>query len=118
MANDLDLRAYVERLIAHEAQLRQTELAARDHALAIQAAEYERRLDSLNHAHARSLEERTHTLPREIFEQFRQGEFFVLRKLVDDLIAERRGLRGGWGYAVGVIGLVVALLSIASALQR
>lgn len=115
---EIDLIVYVERLIAHESQLRQTELTARDHALNIQAAEYERRLDMLNHAHARAMEERTHTVSRELFEEFRRGDFAILRKAVDDHLAERRGVAGGWGYAVGVIGFVLGILAVAHALQQ
>jgi len=33
-------------------------------------------------------------------------------KQVDALQAERRGVQGGWGYAVGVIGFVLAITSV------
>ncbi len=36
----------------------------------------------------------------------------LLEKQIDALLAERKGLVGGWGYAVGVVGFVLALASI------
>jgi hypothetical protein len=35
-----------------------------------------------------------------------------LRKQIDDLLAERAGLRGGWGYAVGAVGLLLSCASL------
>ena len=39
-------------------------------------------------------------------------KLLALEKQFDGLVAERQGLRGGWGYAVGVIGFVLALASL------
>jgi hypothetical protein len=39
-------------------------------ALELQAAEYERRLDDLNHAHEQAVEAQAMTVPRELFDQF------------------------------------------------
>src|SRR4026207_456854 len=35
-----------------------------------------------------------------------------LTKIVDAMQAERAGIKGGWGYAVGVVGLLLALGSL------
>jgi hypothetical protein len=46
----------------------ETRLHAADEARRLQAAEYERRLDLLNHAHQKALEERTVVVSRELFD--------------------------------------------------
>lgn len=38
-----------------------------------------------------------------------------MREDITKLLAERIGIKGGWGYAVGVAGLVLVILSIAAA---
>jgi hypothetical protein len=57
-------RAELERELAHLREL----LTERDKALLLQATEYERRLDLLNHEHARAAENWRLSLPRERYE--------------------------------------------------
>lgn len=47
-----------------------TRLSADRRALDLQAAEYERRLDTLNHAHEAAVQAQAMTVPRELFDQF------------------------------------------------
>jgi hypothetical protein len=59
-----------ETTLAHERELRLlTEEHVRDN-LRTQAAEYARRLDELNHAHAQAVEAQARTVPRELYEAF------------------------------------------------
>jgi len=58
------------REIAHERELREQSVAAIDKALILQATEYERRLNTLNHAHEQAVEAQARTVPREMFEQY------------------------------------------------
>lgn len=65
--------------------------------LQMQAAEYERRLTVLNHAHEEAVRERNRTLPREMFEQW-TVEFAKWRdtvnKAMGDIIAMSERLTG------------------------
>lgn len=56
--------------IEHERALREQSDAYLKTALDLQAAEYERRLDSLNHAHQAAVEAQAMTVPREMFDQY------------------------------------------------
>jgi len=35
-----------------------------------------------------------------------------LKQQIDTLQSERQGIKGGWGYAVGVVGFVLAVLAL------
>jgi hypothetical protein len=61
--------ALLKEQIKHERELREQTARNNELALEKQASEYERRLDELNHAHARSLEDRTQFLQANIYEQ-------------------------------------------------
>jgi hypothetical protein len=65
------LREYLLTLIAHEREVRQTRSDGLAKAVEIQAIETLRRLDELNHAHATAMENWRTSLPRELFEQWR-----------------------------------------------
>ncbi len=42
----------------------------------------------------------------------------ALKASVDQSVAERQGVKGGWGYAVGVVGFVLALGSLLILIMR
>jgi len=66
----VELREYLEKVIAGgEAQL-SAQLAAAEKALSIQAAEYERRLTALNHAHEQAREKERDFIQRETYETY------------------------------------------------
>jgi hypothetical protein len=65
-------REYLLTLIAHEREVGETRADALAKAVEIQAIETLRRLDELNHAHARAMENWRQSLPRELFEQWRE----------------------------------------------
>lgn len=65
----LTAREFVIQQVEREKELRELSEQKTDLALKKQALEYERRLDDLNHAHARSLEDRAAYVQREIYEQ-------------------------------------------------
>ena len=72
-----------ERLAAFK-ELYESEKAATKEALRLQAAEYERRLDTLNHAHQAALEAQAKTVPREMFEQNKTTTATALDVLAKD----------------------------------
>jgi hypothetical protein len=44
----------------------------------------------------------------------RQAQIASLQKALDAFLSERRGVAGGWGFAAGAVGLVLAILGLAS----
>jgi hypothetical protein len=66
--DDISLREYVERLIAAERERVDTRLEATAEALRLQAAEYERRLATLNHAHEQAVEVQNTYVTQEKYE--------------------------------------------------
>lgn len=96
--NEVPLREHIESQMRNDRELRNVLFVAgvvifalvnafRETALKIQAIEYERRLNTLNHAHEQALEVQARTVPREIFElSYRETE-----KKIGDLEKETRG---------------------------
>lgn len=62
--------AMAELLVSHNAEVEETRHLEQDRALMLQAAEYQRRLDLLNHANDAAVENWRRTLPRELFDAF------------------------------------------------
>jgi hypothetical protein len=118
-----------ERLAAERA-LREQAVAYIDKALQLQAAEYERRLDDLNHAHAQAVEAQAKTVPREMFDQYvketaareqalmtAQSEkaavqVETINARVDELVQWRSGIEGRLIGISAVIGVVVIVVNI------
>lgn len=97
-------------------------------ALNLQAAEYERRLEALNHAHQQAVEAQARTVPRELFDQYvkesaareaalvaAQSEKSItainaLNDRVDEVQTWRSGLEGrmiGISIAIGIVVIVI-----------
>jgi len=77
----VELREYLEKVIAGgEAQL-SAQLAAAEKALSIQAAEYERRLTALNHAHEQAREKERDFIQRETYETYTRTTSERLNKI-------------------------------------
>ena len=94
-------------------------------ALVIQAKEYERRLDLLNHAHDNLQKDRDSFLPRESYhlqhEALRMevatvaGRVDLLRTTVDRYIAETQGRDRGFGLSWGLL-VAIATLALSTGL--
>jgi hypothetical protein len=100
-------------------------------ALELQAGEYERRLDTLNHAHQEAVEAQARTVPREVFDQYvketaarehalvaSQADRFnvaveAINGRVDELVNWRSGLEGRLIGISAVIGVIVVVVNIA-----
>ena len=82
-------------------------ILGRDAALKLQAVEYERRLEDLNHAHQQAVEQRAQFLPREVYD-IAVSEWRVWRTEVDIVLAVVRGRRDAY---VGLLALVTAAAS-------
>ena len=99
-------------------------------ALLLQAEEYERRLETLNHAHAQAVEAQARTVPREVFDQYvketeqreralvgSQNERFAtaveaINNRADELMNWRSGLEGRLIGVSAVIGVIVVVVNI------
>jgi hypothetical protein len=69
-AEFVSLREYVEALIVHERELREAAAKEAQRALALQASEYERRLDGLNHEHDRTAALLSKIVGRDRFDEY------------------------------------------------
>jgi len=68
------MEAHFRELLTAERDARQTQQTTNKEALDLQAKEYGRRLDELNHAHATALEVQSKTVTREMFDQYRESQ--------------------------------------------
>jgi hypothetical protein len=78
-------------------------------ALEIQAKEYERRLQALNHAHEQAVKDREETLPRETFASF-EREFDLFRRSVEKNLAAAEARSATW---MIIMGIAFAVISVA-----
>ena len=101
--------------LASERALREQATRYIEDALRLQAAEYERRLDDLNHSHALAIEAQARTVPREMFEQYVKENaarvelaFAGLQDRLNSMeqLADRReGALSTWRFIAGFLGL-------------
>ena len=85
-----DAHGLLDLQLKHEREIREERERAAKLALDLQAKEYERRLDTLNHAHADALRAQAATVPRETFEAFK-AENQKWQTTVTEALAEARG---------------------------
>jgi hypothetical protein len=121
-AND---KAYAQRFEASQKAIElgfAAQKSAVDAALAAQSAAVikaelsaDKRFESVNEFRNTLADQQRNLMPRsevEVIERAMADKIAALQKQVEGLMAERAGIRGGWGYAVGVVGLVLTLGSI------
>jgi hypothetical protein len=103
--------------IRHLRELIEAEQRAQKEALALQAKEYERRLDELNHAHARALQAAQMSVSRELYESDKRigderreaisKEIETIRREVGVDLARRAGR----AEMLSVLAVILSLLS-------
>ncbi len=96
-------------------------LAAADRAVVKAELATEKRFEGVNEFRATLADQQRTLIPRaevEVMVKAITEKINALTAQVSDLNAERRGIRGGWGYAVGVAGLVLTLFSLFMVLYR
>jgi hypothetical protein len=90
-------------------------LAAADRAVSKAELAADKRFESVNEFR-KTLDDQQRTLmPRPEVNVMFTGltdKFTSLKEQLDGLLAERAGIKGGWGYAVGVVGFVLAVLAL------
>lgn len=79
-----------------------------DKARALQAEEYARRLDELNHAHAQALEDRGEFVLRAVYELHCKERANWEAKIENEL-AVSRGRMLGWAAAIGAVIIIVQI---------
>jgi hypothetical protein len=120
------LKAYLESRI-HALETSMT-VALRSAEQAVLKAESsaEKRFESVNEFRNTLSDQQRNLMPRsevgvvagaltdkiQALEQSLSNKIGALEKQVDAIHVERMGVRGGWGYAVGVVGLLLALGSL------
>lgn len=92
-----------------------------DKAVAKAETAIEKRLDGVNEFRATLADQQRLLMPRaevEVIVNSLNERIATLKERLDALQAERAGIKGGWGYAVGVVGLVMIIISIATMAMR
>jgi hypothetical protein len=96
-------------------------MAAADRAVNKAEVAAEKRFESVNEFRNTLSDQQRNLVPRAEFEAAERAMTFrldAIDKVLEAQRSERVGIKGGWGYAVGVVGLVIAILSIAAALSQ
>jgi hypothetical protein len=78
-------------------------------AIVLQAAEYARRLDELNHAHKREQENSANSVRIDVFELYKQN-LDEWRTTVNATINSFQGKLLGWGAAIAVMVTVITIV--------
>jgi hypothetical protein len=93
----------------------QAALSAADRAVSKAELAADKRFESVNEFR-KTLDDQQRTLmPRAESDRAMQAlaeKLVSLKEQMDALLAERAGVKGGWGYAVGVVGFLLALGSL------
>lgn len=92
-----------------------------DKAVAKAETAIEKRLDGVNEFRATLADQQRLLMPRaevEVIVNSLNERISTLKERLDALNSERTGIKGGWGYAVGVVGLVLIIISIATMALR
>jgi hypothetical protein len=127
-------RRYEQRFVA-QALATDAALAAAERAVLKAEAAAERRFEGVNEFRASLADQQRTLIPRAevdvivrgIVEKVaslektldtsvaeRQAQVSSLQKTLESTIAQRQGVLGGWGYAVGLIGILVGIFGLAS----
>ena len=81
----------------------------------------ERRFEGVNEFRAQLDTQQRTFIPRsevQVMESAAMNRIAAIEKQFDALAAERAGIKGGWGYAVGVIGFIFILVSLGLLVSR
>ena len=113
----VSLREYFESQVRHERELRESAERAANAALALQAAEYERRLADLNHEAARLKEAAEQSVPREVYgaqASARDKRLGDLERADTARTAREAERERAMTRLILLVGLIVGILSLIS----
>lgn len=109
MPDTVPLREFLEQRIQLERAITDQRFELTAHALQLQALEVERRLTSLNHAHAQQVIESARVLPRELHDAFIK-EYDTFRYDTTRQLQAVATRSATWTAAVGVLFILVSLI--------
>lgn len=110
---ETDLR-YQQRFEAGQKGL-DAALAAADRAVTKAELATEKRFESVNEFRGTLDNQQRTLIPRsevDVMVKGLEGKIADITKQLDAMQAEKKGITGGWGYAVGAVGLVMTLISL------
>jgi len=108
-------RAAVDAAFSAQKEAINAALAAADRAVAKAEAAAEKRFEGVNEFRQTLADQQRTLIPRgEVIVMVRaiEEKLVVIQTQLERLNAERIGIKGGWGYAVGVAGLMLTLFSL------
>ena len=91
-------------------------LAAQDRAVLKAELAADKRFESVNEFRKTLSDQQVTFMPRaeaDVAHRAITDKLVALKQSLDGLLAERLGIKGGWGYAVGIIGFLLALATLA-----
>lgn len=111
----IDLQKLSESMHSAHKEAVQTAMSAADRAVVKAEMAAEKRFESVNEFRSTLADQQRNLMPRSEVEVITKGlieKINALEKQLDSITAERQGIKGGWGYAVGVIGFVLTLITL------
>jgi hypothetical protein len=108
-------KAAIDAAFAAQKEAINAALAAADRAVAKAENATEKRFESVNEFRGTLDNQQRTLIPRSEVDVMVRGleeKIANNTKQLDAMNAERAGLKGGWGYAVGVVGFVLTLLTL------
>jgi len=114
-------KAAVDAAFAAQKEAINAALAAADRAVTKAELATEKRFESVNEFRGTLDNQQRTLIPRSEVDVLVKGldeKISNLTKQMDQLQAERRGVVGGWGYAVGAAGLALTLFSLVMVLWK
>jgi hypothetical protein len=90
-------------------------LAAQDRAVLKAELAADKRFESVNEFRKTLSDQQITFMPRAeaaVANKSLSDKLAAMKEQLDGILAERLGIKGGWGYAVGVIGFVLAIASL------
>jgi hypothetical protein len=96
-------------------------LAAQKEAVTKAENAAERRFEGVNEFRNTLSDQQRNLIPRsevEVIKASLTEKINALEKVIDRMEAERMGIKGGWGYAVGLVGLVMTLVALGALVFR
>jgi hypothetical protein len=96
-------------------------LAAQNTAVIKAEVSTEKRFESVNEFRNTLADQQRNLMPRsevDVLVHAINAKIDALEKMMDKWEAERAGLKGGWGYAVGAIGFLLTLVTLGVMIMR
>jgi hypothetical protein len=121
MDDKVSVCQYLERIIKENDRRYEERFQAQEKAVTVGITALEDRLRGMNEFRGTLEDQARKFIPRseaELALDTLHGEIDKINSELSTARAERMGIKGGWGYAVAVMGVVISLASIIYALSK